>query len=108
MSIAKDDSQPFEYQFHNDVLRFSTFGFEDAPLYQFGDNVHYFGMTLSTDYDYPKFLDISKNQLQIDDSSGAVGKGDPAYLVPGDITGAPRTSPPDAGAYQHAPFPESD
>ena len=52
----------------------------------------------------PKFQNINRNKLNIDDTSNAVAKGNIAYIQP-DINNTPRSSPPDLGAYQHAAFP---
>jgi hypothetical protein len=46
------------------------------------------------------------NRLNIDETSGAFAKGNSAYLIPLDILGNTRTTPPDLGAYQNKPFPK--
>jgi hypothetical protein len=107
LSVNKADSANlFNFEFHNCLLKFNTPGFEAEPEYQFTDNVHYFAMVLNEN---PKFLDINKNKLNIsneeDDRGGAYQNGDDAFIVPTDILGVTRTSPPDIGAYQSAPFP---
>jgi hypothetical protein len=50
-------------------------------------------------------LNANKNKLNIDNSSAAFAKGNPAYLIATDILGVSRTLPPDLGAYKNAPFP---
>jgi hypothetical protein len=102
LGLAKSTNAAFDYIFDHCLLRFNNAGFETNPLYQFSDS-HYTGTVRNLN---PNFLNINNNQLLIDDTSGAVNKGNPAFVVPFDITGAARTSsPPDAGAYQSAPFP---
>ena len=54
--------------------------------------------------DDPMFYEPNQNKLNIQDGP-AVGAGNTTYIIPFDILGVSRTSPPDLGAYQHAPFP---
>jgi hypothetical protein len=42
--------------------------------------------------------------LNIDETSGAFAKGNSAYLIPLDILGNTRSTPPDLGAYQNKSF----
>lgn len=54
----------------------------------------------------PKFYNVNRNKLNIDDTSPAFQNGSINYIIPSDVLGHPRTSnPPDIGAYQSAPFP---
>jgi hypothetical protein len=77
--------------------------FTNNPLYLFETDVaHYTNILRNQD---PKFLNANKNKLNIDNSSAAFAKGNPAYLIATDILGVPRTLPPDLGAYKNAPFP---
>ena len=50
-------------------------------------------------FDPAKFL----YDLRLKPGAPAIGAGNPAEAPPVDITGAPRGSPIDAGAYQHSP-----
>jgi hypothetical protein len=46
------------------------------------------------------------NRLNIDETSGAFAK-EMTYLIPLDILGNTRSTPPDLGAYQNKSFPKS-
>jgi hypothetical protein len=54
----------------------------------------------------PNFYKPLKNKLNIDGTSAAVAKGNTVYLIPLDILGNARTTPPDLGAYHNKPFPK--
>lgn len=96
----------FNYQFNNCLIKFNNFNNKYAadPLYQFDtDPLHYNGIIRNQD---PKFLNPNINNFNIDSSSSAFAKGNSAYLIPLDILGINRTTPPDLGAYQNKPFPK--
>jgi hypothetical protein len=77
--------------------------FTNNPLYLFETDVaHYTNIIRNQD---PKFFNSNQNKLNIDNSSAAFAKGNPAYLIATDILGVSRTLPPDLGAYKNAPFP---
>lgn len=102
MVLSKKSGASFDYQFNNCLIKFSDSS--NNPDYQFGtDTAHYNAIILNKD---PKFLKVSQNKFNIDNTSPAFAKGNPAYLIPLDILGNPRTSPPDLGAYQSKPFPK--
>lgn len=106
MILNKKTGASFEYQFNNCLLKFNTISnqFTTNPDYQFEtDAVHYNAIILNKD---PKFLNVSQNKFNIDETSSAFAKGNSAYLIPLDITGNNRTAPPDLGAYQNKPFPK--
>lgn len=94
----------FNYQLNNCLLKFNNTNnkYTSDPLYQFDtDPKHYNAIILNQD---PKFFNSNINNFTIDDSSSAFAKGNPAYLIPLDILGITRTTPPDLGAYQSKPF----
>ncbi|UFH34279.1 hypothetical protein [Flavobacterium acetivorans] len=102
LSLSKKSTAAFNYKFNSCLLKFNTTSSD--PDYQFEtDAAHYNGIILNKD---PKFYNTSRNKLNIDNSSAAFAKGNPAYLIPLDINGKTRTSPPDLGAYQSMPFPK--
>jgi hypothetical protein len=102
MLLSKKTSAAFVYQFNNCVIK-SSKGKE--PDYQFDtDPLHYNAIILNQD---PKFFNPNINNFNIDNTSSAFAKGNPAYLIPQDILGITRTLPPDLGAYQSKPFPKS-
>lgn len=101
-NLTKSASSPFVYQLNNCLLKFSSS--TTNPDYQFKtDAVHYNQIILNEN---PKFFNVSKNKFNIDNTSAAFAKGNQAYMIPQDILGITRTSPPDLGAYQNAAFPK--
>ena len=97
----KNNTVQFEYQFNNCLLKQEANS--SNPLFNFGDTNHYLNNVINQN---PLFFDIVKNKLNIDNTSAAFAKGNPAYIIPLDIIGKTRTLPPDLGAYQSAAFPE--
>ncbi|CAM2875365.1 hypothetical protein [Flavobacterium frigoris] len=102
LSLTKKTTATFNYQFNNCLIKYdATTTNQD---YQFTtDATHYTGILLNQS---PKFYKASQNKLTIDETSGALAKGNSAYLIPLDILGNTRTTPPDLGAYQNKPFPK--
>lgn len=101
-NLDKNNAALFEYQFNNCLLKFDANS--SNPLYNFiGDSTHYNNIISNQN---PRFFDIAKNKLNIDNTSAAFAKGNPAYLILLDINGKTRTSPPDLGAYQSMAFPK--
>jgi hypothetical protein len=106
MFLNKKSGAAFEYQFNNCLLKFDNTSnqYTNNPEYQFNtDPNHYNNIILNKD---PKFLNVSQNKFNIEETSAAFAKGDAAYLIPLDIMGKTRTLPPDLGAYQNKPFPK--
>lgn len=100
--LSKKTTAAFNYQFNNCLIKYDSD--TTNPDYQFQtDPVHYNGIILNEN---PRFYNISKNSLTIDNTSSAFAKGNSAYLIPLDIKGNTRTLPPDLGAYQNKPFPK--
>jgi hypothetical protein len=67
--------------------------------YQFTtDAAHYSAIILNQ----KNFFNINLNRLNIDETSGAFGNS--TYLIPLDILGNTRSTPPDLGAYQNKSF----
>jgi hypothetical protein len=106
MFLNKKTDAAFEYQFNNCLLKFDNTSnqYTNNTEYQFNtDPNHYNNIILNKD---PKFLNVSQNKFNIEETSAAFAKGDAAYLIPLDIMGKTRTLPPDLGAYQNKPFPK--
>lgn len=100
--LSKKTTAAFNYQFNNCLLKQEASS--TNPLYQFAtDAVHYSNIILNQN---PKFLNSTRNKLNIDASSAAVGKGNLNFIIPIDIIGNSRSTPPDLGAYQNKPFPK--
>ncbi|MBC5842513.1 hypothetical protein H8R23_13945 [Flavobacterium sp. F-380] len=100
LSLSSKTTARFNYQFNNCLIKFE--GSTTNPLYQFtSDATHYSNIILNQN---PKFLNSTINKLNIDATSSAFAKGNSLYLIPLDILGNTRTTPPDLGAYQNKPF----
>ena len=95
----------FNFKLNNCLIKFNNNNnqFTNNENYQFTDGVHYTNITQNQN---PQFYNIAKNQLNIKETSAAVGLGSSNYFVPLDILGVGRTNPPDLGAYQNAAQPE--
>lgn len=101
-NLSKNTNTPFVYQLNNCLLKFSSSTIN--PDYQFKtDTEHYNNIILNEN---PKFYNVSQNKFNIDKTSSAFAKGNQAYIIPTDILGITRTSPPDLGAYQSQDFPK--
>lgn len=101
-NLSKNTSTAFVYQLNNCLLKFSSSS--TNPDYQFKtDTQHYNNIILNEN---PKFYNVSQNKFNIDKTSSAFAKGNQAYIIPLDILGITRTSPPDLGAYQNQDFPK--
>lgn len=102
LSLSKKTTAAFNYQFNSCLIKQE--GASTNPLYQFAtDAVHYSNIILNQN---PKFFNVNLNKLNIDPSSSVVGKGNPNLIIPIDIIGNTRSTPPDLGAYQNKPFPK--
>jgi hypothetical protein len=100
-NLSKNANAAFVYQLNNCLLKFSSS--TTNPDYQFKtDPTHYNNIILNEN---PKYFNVNQNKLNIDKTSAAFAKGNQAYIIPLDILGITRTSPPDLGAYQSKDFP---
>ena len=108
MSLKKKTGAAFVYQFNNCLIKFDDIRAGDANyvLYDFIRNEESGNIKSKDGTKDPKFYKANLNQFNIDETSSAFAKGNPANLVPLDIIGNTRTSPPDLGAYQNKPFPK--
>lgn len=106
MILNKKTGSAFVYQFNNCLIKFDNTSnqYINNPEYQFyTDPMHYNGIIQNKD---PKFFKVAANKLNIDNSSAAFAKGNATYIIPVDIIGNSRTTPPDLGAYQNKSFPK--
>jgi len=101
-NLSKNTNAAFVYQLNNCLLKFSSS--TTNPDYQFKTDVAHYNQIILNEN--PKFLNVSQNKFNIENTSAAFAKGNQEYTIPQDITGATRTSPPDLGAYQSAVFPK--
>ncbi|MFB9076590.1 hypothetical protein ACFFLS_25265 [Flavobacterium procerum] len=101
-NLSKNTNAAFVYQLNNCLLKFSSSS--TNLLYQFKtDTEHYNNIILNEN---PRFYKPSENKFNIDKTSAAFAKGNQTYIIPLDILGVTRTSPPDLGAYQSQDFPK--
>jgi hypothetical protein len=104
LQLSKKEGATFEYQFNNCLLKFNNTNnkYTTDPIYQFEtDPLHYNAIILNKD---PKFYNPNINNFNIDKTSAAFAKGNTNFLIPLDILGLTRTTPPDLGAYQNKAF----
>lgn len=105
---AEDSSVAFDFNFSNSLIRFNDTqnNFEEIAVYDFNNPALYTNTVLNID---PAFFDTRENNFNIEQNvSGAENIGDPAInpIVPIDLNGTNRATPPDAGAYESTVVPE--
>ncbi|MBK0370048.1 hypothetical protein [Flavobacterium agrisoli] len=96
LTLIKQEKTVFNYKFDSVLIKSNN---KDIAA----DSEHFENVILNEN---PKFYNSANNQLTIDKTSSAVAKGNTNYLIPIDILGNNRTTPPDLGAYQNQDFPE--
>ncbi|MFD2586797.1 choice-of-anchor Q domain-containing protein [Croceitalea marina] len=101
LSLLKNDSALFQYNFTSCALKFSdtTGEFNNDPLYNF-DNILFFNSTLLNQE--LSFVNSSENHFLLNQNSAARDNGniELAQLNPTDILGVNRINLPDIGAYE--------
>jgi len=104
--LDKNDTKAFNIDFKNCLVKFrdAGTGIEDDPLYDFLRTPSA-AANQNIINENPQFQSANSNKLAIAPDSPAAGKGSSLYIIPQDILGTTRSSPPDLGAYQSAPFP---
>ena len=110
MLLNKNNAKLFNYQFNNCIIKFnnSSSQFTNNPIYDF-TSANYSNCFIAKSFAQfdPKFYQINRNKLNINDQSAAFQKGNIAFLVNLDILGNARNAAlPDIGAYTNKPFPE--
>ena len=102
--LDKVDSASFNSSFENCLIKFNDkgTGIANDEIYNFIRNQESGNIKNKE----PKFYNVDQNKLNIDETSSAFEKGNPAYRIPTDILGVTRTMIPDIGAYQSAAFPK--
>lgn len=106
IGLYKHEEGDFNFSFKNSLIRFEDIRgeFADHPLYDFDDDQQYENVLFNID---PKFFNYSKNNFNIlKGESGAEEIGRSGVSPAIDLNGTPRTSPPDAGAYEATVMPE--
>ncbi|MDA8591923.1 hypothetical protein N9L09_03060, partial [Flavobacteriaceae bacterium] len=92
----------FDFKFKNCLIYFNDPNNNfSGPYYNFEDLNFYENLFFNMN---PEFLDPQQNKLQIPLSSPAASKGISVGELNTDITGAPRSSPSDLGAYNATDF----
>ncbi len=96
--LEEDNDAAFNFKFTNCLMRFqNTSNIPTGANYDFTNTALYENIILNQD---PNFKDASNNQLMICEDSPANGQGNPDFIISPDVSGMPRTTPPDLGAYQ--------
>ncbi|OWP86471.1 hypothetical protein BWK60_08665 [Flavobacterium covae] len=103
LGLKKNDSAAFNIDFNHCLIKFNDpNNLYNNSLYNLIKNPSNNNIidTRQNNFD-PKFKDPIKNNLRILKNSPVIAKGNNSFLIPKDIDGKNRTSPPDLGAYQH-------
>ncbi|WP_422104929.1 right-handed parallel beta-helix repeat-containing protein [Winogradskyella sp.] len=99
--LLENEGAVFNFKFNNCLLRFDNSSLSGTGNYVFSDMMFYEGNIFNTD---PDFEAPFENLMRIGQDSGANGIGSASFIIPNDILGDARTSPPDAGAYNSTIF----
>ncbi|GLB49220.1 hypothetical protein [Neptunitalea lumnitzerae] len=98
------DDVAYNYALNNSLVRFNPFGNVDEDFYDFTNTQYYNNVVLNED---PDFEDTNNSKYAIGDGSAANGLASTTQgATVQDITGATRSSSPDAGAYESQVFEE--
>ncbi|MFK7049909.1 hypothetical protein FLACOL_02680 [Flavobacterium columnare] len=101
LGLKKNDSAAFNIDFSYCLIKFNdTNNQYNSSLYDFIKSYNNIIDTRQSNFN-PKFKDPFNNNLRILKNSAAIAKGNKSFLIPKDLDGKNRTSPPDLGAYQH-------
>lgn len=107
--LHENNGPAYNFQFNSCLIKFNNFDnqFTNGLLYQFAADPRYNNCYIATNSfeKDPDFWDVSKNNLKIEQTSFAVGKADPTWLIAKDIRGVTRSSG-DLGAYQSEAIPD--
>lgn len=111
MLIDKSGEGTFNYKFDHCLIKFNNINnvYTNNELYQFTDTEYYVDCIIATNNSVanPKFLNVSRNKLNIGDDSAAKGQANPLFAEnTDDILGIQRLSPFDIGAYNYTIFEE--
>jgi hypothetical protein len=100
--LDKNTSATFNTSFDHCLIKFNDIGsgIEKDILYNFIRKEEFFNIKNKE----PKFFKQNQNKLNIDETSAAYQKGNKNSRIETDILGVSRTTTPDIGAYQSAPF----
>lgn len=109
--LNKDDSKLYNFKFNNCLIRFNnqTAPFNTLPQYDFTNSTFYEGNLIAQNFSdfLPDFLDPANNKLVIGMDSAAKGTADFTFSNgTTDISGFPRATPSDIGAYNAILFEE--
>ncbi|MEO1033481.1 MAG: right-handed parallel beta-helix repeat-containing protein [Bacteroidota bacterium] len=99
--LLENEGAVFNFKFNNCLLRFDNSSLSGTGNYVFSDMMFYEGNIFNAD---PDFEAPFENLMRIGQDSGANGIGSASFIIPNDILGDTRTSPPDAGAYNSTIF----
>jgi len=103
ITINKAENSTFNFDFTNSLIKFIDYNnsYTDHPLYDFDNDNFYKNCLISKTSNSNKadFVEQTKNDLRILDSSAAKGKANSIYVGTSDILGNTRNTPADMGAY---------
>jgi len=105
-ALSRINESAFNFSFKNCLIRFDDSQGQTSgdPLYDFSNSELYSNNVFNID---PAFQNTAKNNFNIEkDKSGAENIGLNGVPPSRDLNGNPRSTPPDAGAFESTIFPE--
>jgi len=99
LQLTENTTVPFTFRFDHVALKFPESGFDDEPLYDFGNSSRYNQVLQNVELE---FISPITNEFQIQENSAAIDAGFFETLNPilFDILERNRTTLPDLGAYE--------
>ena len=98
--VEQEGSDAINFYLNHTAIQFekSNTTIVNNPFFDWENNSYYNQIIRNGN---PAFVLAEDNDMRISQESEFIGKGDASVVIPVDLAGKARTSPPDLGAYQH-------
>ena len=98
--VEQEGSDAINFYLNHTAIQFETSNttIVNNPFFDWENNSYYNQIIRNGN---PAFVLAEDNDMRISQESEFIGKGDASVVVPVDLAGKARTSPPDLGAYLH-------
>jgi hypothetical protein len=98
--VEQEGSDAINFYLNHTAIQFETSNttIVNNPFFDWENNSYYSQIIRNGT---PAFVLAEDNDMRISQESEFIGKGDASVVIPVDLAGKARTSPPDLGAYQH-------